>query len=242
MKYLAAMIPLTLVTIWLAGFMTVRVERPNMSRMKVVLWPASLLIERAKVLWDSARKLYLRQRERARAAGDTLQVIDEPLRRPTGTPTVRSRNVSPARGRRHEHRANDSMPPTISRPSSMAQKLPPRIDTSVRAGDMRPQSAASSKQSDGSTEPESSLQSPDNKSASRFELRPAPPPLLTRTSASDPSVPRALALNIGYAQNSANAGPHSPGMLLPLAYDRGFVPRSEGALPGTPTKGASSPI
>lgn len=175
--YITIIIPLTVVTIWLVGFITVRVERSDMSFFRLVFWPTVLFLERVAVVWTSVRALYFTQREHSWAADNTSKAVDEslPLPRPRIVSRARSLGRGPPRaqlidqpslGNGRRSRVNSwsrdhsrsrtqlvdahpigDIPPTLSRPNSGYLNQKRKADATVRWNESRSNSVASSRRS-----------------------------------------------------------------------------------------------
>jgi len=237
-EYLAIMIPLTIVTIWLAGFMTVRVERPEFNFIRLVFWPTFIFLERAAVVLTSIRTVYFRVREHAWSARETLRVVDDPLPKPRALPRSRSRDHSRPRSQHFDAHPNGHIPSALSRPNSgyLNQKRKP--DATVRWNDSRPHSVASSRLSLHSfTDVERTARSPDAKPlGGNYELQSTNVPILMHTPPSDPVVPTRSNLGRGYARGGATGGERggfgteaaAPNLLRPVFADRDFALKNDG--------------
>lgn len=79
--YVAAMVPLTALTVWLAIAVTGRVERPGVSMIWHLLWPIVWVWQQLRRFYEDARDKYFQEREKLRTPGETLKDVGERLPR-----------------------------------------------------------------------------------------------------------------------------------------------------------------
>jgi len=234
--YITIIIPLTVVTIWLVGFITVRVERPEFNFIRLVFWPTFIFLERAAVVWTSIRTVYFREREHAWSTRETLRAVDHPLPRPRVLPRRRSRDHSRPRtqfidqhsvGNGRRSRANSwsrdhsrsrtqlsaahprgRIPSTGSRSNSAYLNQEHKPDMTTRWSESRPHSVASSRQSRHSIiGVERIARSRDVKPLeANYELQATTVPIVMHTPPGDPVVPTRSSLGRGYASGGTTGG------------------------------------
>ena len=116
--YFAAMIPLAVITVWLAIGMNARVESKNEHILWHMLWPFRSIATILTRVWDGGREFWFSRREGFRAPAETLRHVDSRMPRSRTRSRVRdsvpmrnSRSRSVSRGRTPSRRSSPTTAP-----------------------------------------------------------------------------------------------------------------------------------